>query len=305
MGTSWSARLAVPGGFPLEPLRDAVQAELDRVVEQMSPWEPGSDISRFNRAPAGTWHPLLPDFFAVADCALTAARESDGAYDPTMGTVVDLWGFGPAPPRDAPPTPGAVVEALASTGWRRVTLDRRTRHLRQPGGVRLDLSAIAKGHGVDLAADGIEAAGIPNYLIEVGGELRGAGTKPDGTPWWVALDRPPDAGWPLPDETLIALHGLSVATSGDYRKFFSADGRRYAHTIDPRTGYPLQDSLASVTVVHETCMQADVLATMLLVMGLEAGMAFATGRNIAALFVSRTGHGVHETLTPAMASMLE
>ncbi|MBI1180234.1 MAG: FAD:protein FMN transferase [Alphaproteobacteria bacterium] len=306
MGTTWCVKLAAnPETPPLDRLRESVQAVLDRVVAQMSTWEPASDLCRFNRAPAGTWHPLLPEFFAVLDCALAAARDSGGAYDPTIAPLVDLWGFGPAPGRDTPPPTEAVAEALAATGWRRLALDRPTRHALQPGGIRLDLSAVAKGYGVDLAAGQLEAAGVRDYLVEVGGELRGAGTKPDGSPWWVALERPTEPGRTPPPETRIALHGLSIATSGDYRRCFVSGGRRYAHTIDPRTGHPAAGDLASVTVLHPSCMHADALATALFVLGEDAGGAHARRRAIPAVFVSRVPGGYAERLTPALAAMLE
>lgn len=313
MGTSWSVRVAGPRGLALAPLAQAIQQELDLVVAQMSPWEPGSDISRFNRAPAGSWQALPDAFGEVLACALQVARDSDGAYDPAAGALVDAWGFGPRQRHDepgfVPPDDAAVRAARAVSGWQR--LETGPQGVRQPGGLRLDLSAIAKGHAVDRVVQRLaQQFGLDDVLVEVGGELRGEGVKPDGQPWWVALEPVPrwvDGGWQLdadPPPARIALHGLSVATSGDHRRFFARDGRRYPHTIDPRTGRPIDHGVAVVTVLDASCMRADALSTALTVMGLQAGLPWAAQRGIAALFVTRRSDGgLDEQVTPAFAAL--
>lgn len=297
MGTTWSVRLVaddIPAG-----LFAGITRVLGQVVAQMSTWEPGSDLSRFNAAPAGTWHDLPEDLFTVIEHALLLAEHSGGAFDPTIGPVVDLWGFGPGGGRSVP-APDRITAALARCGWRRLLLDRDRRRALQPGGLYMDLSGIAKGYAVDLVARGVGEAGIAAYLVEIGGELRGHGVKPDGTPWWTALETP--AG--IASETIVALHGLSAATSGDYRKFFIDGETRYAHTIDPRTGRPTAGDLASVTVLHPDCMRADALATVLGVLGVMDGMAWARERGVAARFLSRDGVGFRERTTPAFDAML-
>lgn len=298
MGTGWSARFVRPSAIPPDAPHEAIRQSLDRVVSEMSHWEPGSQLSRFNNAVAGEWRDLPPGFFTVIACALEVAEASGGAYDPTIGALVDLWGFGPVPAAAALPSESAIAAALSQAGWRRLELDRKARRLRQPGGCRLDFSAIAKGYGVDRAAESLKRLGISHFLIEVGGELRGEGVKPDGSPWWVALERPPSG---TGEETRIALHGLSVATSGDYRRFFEADGRHHAHSIDPRTGHPVANGITSVSVIHASCMKADVHATAITVLGPEDGLAYATRHNLAALIVMDDGR---ELLTPALAAML-
>ncbi|API60726.1 thiamine biosynthesis protein ApbE [Tardibacter chloracetimidivorans] len=299
MGTSWSARLVRPAFVPLAAVRDLIQQSLDGVVSEMSHWEPESQLSRFNKAVPGEWRDLPPGFFDVLCCALEVAEASDGAYDPTIGTLVDLWGFGPAPARQDAPSPHEIAAAMRSGGWQRLEIDRKARRARQPGGCRLDFSAIAKGHGVDRAADALKRLGLRHFLIEIGGELRGEGVKPDGSPWWVALERPSNATC---EEILVALHGLSVATSGDYRRYFEADGRRYAHSIDPRTGWPLDNKAASVSVIHQSCMKADVHATAITIAGPDQGMAYAERLGLAALIVLTTGE---ERISPALAAMLD
>ncbi|MDO9489046.1 MAG: FAD:protein FMN transferase, partial [Sphingomonadaceae bacterium] len=240
MGTRWTARLVVADDAVLPQARTAIEAALAGVVAEMSNWERASDISRFNRAPAGSWHELPPGFFAVLDHALALAAATGGAYDPTAGRLVDLWGFGPPPALVLPPPESVIAAARADVGWQRLALDPARRAARQPGGVHLDLSSIAKGYGVDAGAAALHAAGVDNFLIEVGGELRGAGLKPDRTPWWVEIETPPGA---VMTPIVAALHGLAIATSGNYRRFFDSKGKRFGHTLDPRTGRPVDNGL--------------------------------------------------------------
>ena len=260
MGTTWSAALTHPAARA-DAARWAVQSALDGVVAQMSPWEPASDLNRYNAAAAGAWVELPADLLHVVDASLRVAAETDGAFDPTLGALVDLWGFGPLPFRGAPPTPDAITAAVATCGWRR--LQRDGARLLQPGGLRLDLGGVAKGFGVDKAMAALQALGVRNALVEVGGELKGIGAKPDATPWWVALEPPPGSS-PAP-ETMIALSGWTVATSADHRRAFLHDGARYGHTLDPATGGPRRTDALAATVVHESCMLADAFATAALV----------------------------------------
>ena len=306
MGTTWSVKLVAERGLDLAEIRRGIEARLDRVVAQMSTWEPDSDLSRFNRAPAGSWHALPRECVHVLAHALEVAADTGGAYDPTVGPLVDLWGFGPAPSRGTRPPAAAIAGARRRTGWARIALDVHARRGRQPGGVAVDLSSIAKGFAVDEVATHLHRSGVTSYLVEIGGELRGHGVKPDGTPWWVALERPPATGGGAGvGEAIVALHGLSVATSGDYRRSFEDGGRRYSHTIDPRTGCPVDHGLASVTVLHPECMAADALATALSVLGPDAGLAHAHRRGLVALFVVRAGAGgLEERMTPGFAALL-
>jgi thiamine biosynthesis lipoprotein len=306
MGTSWEVRLVAAPGADLVALRDGIEERLGTVVAQMSGWEAGSDLSRFNRAPAGHWQSLPAEFATVLGCALRIAAETGGAYDPTIGPLVDLWGFGPQPaPTEGPPGAAALAEARRRGGWERLRLNPEGRRVLQPGGIGLDLSGIAKGYAVDLVAAFLDAAGIVSFLVEIGGELRGRGIKPDGMPWWVALEAPP-GGAAEEDGFRVALADLAVATSGDYRRYFLHGGRRYGHTLDPHTGWPLPEGIASVTVLHPCCMEADALATALAVLGLRAGMEHAIRRGIAALFHTREagGRALREHLSPAFAALL-
>jgi thiamine biosynthesis lipoprotein len=299
MGTTWSAKVVHDA-----PLPD-LQVELDRVVAQMSHWEPDSDLGRFNRAPAGTWHALPAEFATVIDYALDVSRDTGGAYDPCAGALVNLWGFGPERRFDQAgfyaPSADAVNAVLAAR--HAVQFDEATRRLYQPGGVQLDLSSVAKGFAVDQLARCLRMQGVAHFLVEVGGELRGAGIKPDGQPWWVALEGVPGAQ--AASATVAALHGLSLATSGDYRRFFSYGSGRASHTLDPRTGYPIANDVASVTVLHPSCMAADALSTSLTVLGADAGLAFAEARNLAARFLLRRPGALAELTTSAYRALLQ
>lgn len=305
MGTSWSARIVLMPNAP-DPA-GALQAQLDAVVAQMSHWEPDSDLARFNRAPAGAWLPLPADFMRVLRYALEVALDTGGAFDPCAGALVERWGFGARRRHDeknfVPPDDNAVQALLAAPGWRDVRLDSATASAYQPGGVALDLSSVAKGFAVDQLARCLEARGVHHYVVEVGGELRGAGVKPDGQPWWVALEGVPAAREDMP--TVAALHGLSLATSGDYLRYFERDGKRLPHTIDPRSGYPIANQVASVSVLHASCMAADALSTALSVLGPEQGLAFAERRALAARFLVRRGDGLDEISSSAFRALLQ
>jgi len=315
MGTTWSVKLVVDAG-KLPDLQQAIQAELDLVVAQMSTWEPSSNLSRFNAAAVGSWHALPQEFFHVLQCALQVARESGGAYDPTAGALVNAWGFGPTQgygdARFSAPDETQLASALAVCGWQNLDIEESTRRVRQPGGVYVDLSAIAKGFGVDQVARRLLRLGVNSFLVEVGGELRGEGVKPDGQPWWVALEQPlPDALSPAMqaasegNETAAALYGWSIATSGDYRRYFESNRRRYSHTIDPRNGRPISNGLAAVTVLHRECMAADAWSTALGVLGAEEGCALANRLGLCALFVRREHGRLVETLSAPLAALLE
>jgi len=304
MGTTWSVRLVAPPGLEQAAVRSAIQAELDAVIAVFSPWVHDSEIARFNAAPAGMWA-LSEAMWTVLDASMTLADDTDGAVDPTLGALVDLWGFGPPGPRpDALPLPSdeEIAAAQAVSGWQSLRLHRDARAAMQPGGLKLDFSGIAKGHAVDRVSEALTALGCNSHLVEIGGEMRGVGVKPDAQPWWIGLEPPPGAAIP---RAVAGLVDIAVATSGDWRRAFEVDGTMYPHTLDGRTGRPVTNGVASVTVFHASAMMADAWATALTVSGPDQGLALAEAHGIAAQILRRTSHGMAETMSPAFVSMLD
>jgi thiamine biosynthesis lipoprotein len=290
MGTRWHVRLAAPADFDRPTLQAAIEDRLETILDEMSHWRADSVLGRFNRAPGGTWCTLPADFAQVYEAALDVAERSGGAYDPAVGELVDLWGFGPEP-ADAPPTDAALALARERAGAAHLAYDRATRRLRQPGGVRLDFSGIAKGFGVDTLGAVVREHGCRHALIEIGGELLGLGLRPDGDPWWVELETPSEAIAPL----RVALHQLAVATSGDYVR-----GR---HTIDPRSGRPVAHAM-SVSVVHRSAMLADAWATALSVTPPGPMQALADGEGLAVRAILRTADTPVEWISAALQPLL-
>jgi thiamine biosynthesis lipoprotein len=285
MGTTWRVLYAARHASSLA-VHAAIDARLAELVAALSHWKPESALCRFNRT-AGEWVKLPRDLARVVDAGLHLARVSSGTFDPAIGALVDLWGFGPPGPMPAPDE-AAIEAARAVSGWQRLDWDRGGRRLRQPGGLQLDLSGIAKGYAADELADLLACIGIGHCLVEVGGEVIGRGIRPDGEPWWVDLEVPP--GRPLPP-LRIALHGLGVATSGDYV--------RGAHSIDPRTGHAPDNEVVSVSVVARSAMAADALATAIAIAWPDLSTLDALAP--AARIVTATG----EILTPALRAMID
>ena len=311
MGTTWSVKAACAPRADLHALHGVVQSALDTVVAQMSHWRDDSDITRYNRSASGSVHALPAEFHTVLRCALEIAEASDGAYDPTLGALIDAWGFGPAQRPRRVPDAAMVDNVRAASGWRRLVLEHAPPRLSQPGGIVLDLSAIAKGYGADLVAARLRAHGIASALVEVGGELYGYGRKPDREPWRVLVEAAAedgDAATAADSEDrarvhVVALEGLAVATSGDRWHAFEQDDERHSHTFDPRTGRPVRHAPAGVTVIADSAMRADAWATALTVMGAGAGHAFATQHGIAARFLLHGDDGLRERITPRFVEL--
>ena len=302
MGTTWRIELFAAVALSTGELRDSVNGELDRLVGQMSHWRVDSDVMRFNQSPPG-WVNLPSDLLDVLESALRVAEETDGAFDATVKPLVDLWGFGPNGTAGTLPQTVDVAAAKARRGCSQVIVDGPRGKAFQPGGVSFDLSSIAKGFAVDRITASLDLPDVSSCLVEIGVELRGRGVKPDGQPWWVALEIPPDAV-AFPD-TVVALCNLSIASSGDYRRYFESGGRRYTHTIDPKTGYPVQHGLASVTVLHEHCMLADAYSTAFAVLGPDEGTACANKLGVAVQFVLRHSEGCDVRCSRAFQEMLD
>lgn len=302
MGTTYNVSIADERADG-DAVADAVAAELAEVNGRMSTWLDDSELSRFNRSASTDWQPVSKSLCELVERALDLSAETGGAFDVTVLPLVDLWGFGAHGGVASLPAPADVAAVRARTGYAKLAADCAAPALRKAhADLEVDLSAIAKGYGVDRVADRLEALGVDNYLVEVGGELRVRGTKADGTPWRIGLERP-EAGLSTV-QTGLELGDTGVATSGDYRNYYEVDGERYSHTIDPTTGAPVRHTTASVTVLAPLTVEADALATALLVMGAEEGLSFAEARGIAALFLDRRGSEIHARPTPAFTEIV-
>ena len=292
MGTTWAAKLVVPPGATtlVAAARDSIVARLDRVNESMSTWDPASEISRFNRTVSVEPFPVSVEFVDVVRRAGTVSRATSGAFDVTVAPLVTLWGFGADGTAGQPPDPGALPAVMAHVGYEKLQISDDGRALRKTDpGVSIDLSAIAKGYGVDRSAEALASMGLAAFAVEVGGEVRARGRKPDNSPWLVGIEAPdPTARTVLRS---IPLLDASIATSGDYRNFYESGGTRYAHIVDPRTGSPVPWQGFSVTVIHASATLADAWATGMSVLGPAEGIALADREGLAVLFVLPDGEG--------------
>jgi thiamine biosynthesis lipoprotein len=301
MGTYYQVTARCP-----EDVAGPIEDTLRQVNAEMSTYLPDSTLSRFNSAPPGDWFAVPASLAEVVAAAEDLAKRSGGAFDVTVGPLVNLWGFGAeaaATPAATPPTDAAVAATLERIGHRFLSVRRQPPALRKSVGLYVDLSAIAKGHGVDRVVARLEQAGCDAMLVDIGGEVRGRGASPAGRPWRIGIEVP-DPGQIGAVQRVIQVEGAAVATSGDYRNFRETEGRRVSHTIDPRTGYPVDHGLASVTVVHASAMWADGYATLLNVLGPEAGLAFARQHELAALLIVRREDGFEERYTDAFEALL-
>lgn len=298
MGTTYSVKLVdAPRAVANEALEREIWDALETVNRQMSTYRTESELSRFNAAEAGTWVSTSSDTRSVIDAALRVSRLTSGAFDPTVGPVVDLWGFGAGGSEERMPSDEDIAAAQKIVGFSKVeTKGDEPAVAKQAEGLRLDLSGIAKGYGVDKVAELLDEKGVENYLVEVGGELRSRGTGPTGKPWRIGIERP--SGVPGDLQKVVDVKDAALATSGNYRIFFERNGQRYSHIINPQTGKPVEHDLASATVIAATTMEADALSTSLLVLGPEAGMELAVAQNIAALFVVGNGESFSERPSP-------
>ena len=290
MGTRWSVSVDADASVDLQALRQDLAAAVEQVDAQMSPWKPDSDLVRLNRAPVGEWVDLPAEILEVLDCALDVQSLSAGAFDPCVGALVDAWGFGAV--RDAPDAQAirAARQSVPLAASGRLELDRPAGRARKHASLQLDLCGIAKGYAVDRMAKVLQQHGVRHALAALDGELRAVGAQASGTPWAVALERPETGRRAV--HGVIELEDLAVATSGDYRHYLDVGDARIAHTMDARRCAPVNNAVASVTVLARTCMLADAWATALLVAGPNEGLAMAQRMRMDVLFLLRRAEGL-------------
>jgi FAD:protein FMN transferase len=292
MGTTWTVRVAgvtVAEQVRLQPLLEKRLVELNR---HLSHYDPESEVGVFNRQNNTAWFNISTDLATVIEQALRVSAASDGAFDITVAPAVDAWGFGPAAATGQAPDATSLQFARDHRGYRKLELRDDQRAIRKLDPlIRLDLSAIAKGYAVDQLAYLLESLGMNDYMVEIGGEVRTAGVRPDGKGWRIGIESPDNA---LPIEYVVAPGNAAIATSGNYRNYYILDGKKIAHTIDPDTAMPVSNGLESVSVIAPDAMQADAYATTIMVLGPEAGLAFAQRLGIAAMLM------VSDPATPAI-----
>jgi thiamine biosynthesis lipoprotein len=292
MGTRWTLKLNAPelGAGGSRGVGSAVQATLDRVDALMTTWDPESEVSRLNRHAETVPFPVSPETARVLDVARQVSVLTGGAFDVTVRPIVSAWGFGATDRTPHPPTRAELDALRGRVGYQLLRLDLEARSVSKVHpDVECDLSAIAKGFGVDEVARVLGERGHGDFLIEVGGELRASGLRPDGRSWRVAIERPDVTGRAI--HRVVGLSDRSLATSGDYRNYYERDGRRFSHLIDPRTAAPVAHGLASVSVIHPSATWADALATALSVLGPEEGGALAEREGLAVHFIVREKDG--------------
>ena len=285
MGTSYDLKL-VPGLGQTVPadLKVRIEGLLVGINKMMSTYDPDSELSRFNRNPSVDWIAVPPELQQIVAESLQISELSGGAFDITVGPLVNLWGFGPEPRRDQAPSEAAIAQARERVGyWLLHTRNEPPALKKDRPDIYADLSAIAKGHGVDQLAALASAAGFNDYLVSIGGEVRAKGRNGKGQPWTIAIEQPAPGQRAV--ERLVRLGDHSISTSGDYRNFFEQDGRRYSHIINPRTGRPVPQTVASVTVISDQSAWADATATALMAAGPEFGFRLATEHHLAAFFI--------------------
>ncbi|SER53821.1 thiamine biosynthesis lipoprotein [Vreelandella subterranea] len=278
-----------------------IKQELESVDQSMSTYRDDAELMAFNRSPLGEWQPLSDGLIDVLATSLSIAESSDGAFDVTIGDLVNLWSFGPEARPEEVPSDQELRERLAQVGFDAIELDTQALEARRLRDVFVDLSAIAKGHATDRVAAYLDQQGVENYLVNLGGDLitRGVRDLDEQTAWRVGIEVPENGQQRA--QHVLPLDSISVATSGDYRHYFEVDGQRYSHTIDPRTGQPITHDLASVSVFHPSNAWADGWATALMVAGNEDGMAMALDQNLNVLMLIRDGNQWRSVASPAFA----
>ncbi|HSH27084.1 MAG TPA: FAD:protein FMN transferase [Wenzhouxiangella sp.] len=305
MGTIYTVRYR-PAGAATAPaaVRREIETLLERIDAEFSTWREDSQLSQFNRAPAGQWVPVSAGVVNLVKQAIALGEKTGGAVDMTIEPVLELWGFAAGERERAVPDPAALAAALELVDDGLIEWRERPPALRKKkDGLRASLDFLVAGLAADQAAARLEAMGIEDFLVDMGGELRMAGNSPQDQPWRVAIERP--ATGPRRIERVLTVTDIGLSTSGDYRNYFVHEGRRYAHLFDARSGWPVEHEVASVTVVAPRAVDADGYATALLVLGPSAGPALAERLDLAALFILRDeGGGWRELATGAFERQL-
>lgn len=329
MGTTYSISYAAT--LFSDPVK-AVQADVERALEaindKMSTYRPDSELMQFNHAPVGKPFKASDELVNLVHRSLYFSRISDGAYDVTVGPLVNLWGFGPSekdsqqPEKAMPagqdgaardgtvdpvlwmlanyptevPSDESISAALDRVGYKFLTVDTDHDTMTRHKDLFVDLSSIAKGYGVDVVGQTLKRRGINNYMVEIGGEVLVHGSKPDGDAWRLGIRGPAMTAGGMP-RLVVTIGNRALATSGDYLNYFEINGQKFSHMINPRTGRPEVSRLAEVAVIADSAATGDALATMFMVLGDKKGLELANREGIAAYFTYHSKDGGFESVS--------
>lgn len=296
MGTSYSVKW-VSKDADTAPVHAAIEQQLKDINQSMSTYIDSSELSQLNHSDSIEWRPVSSALFDVLSLSSSISRKTSGAFDVTVGPLVNLWGFGPDGRILHAPADDQIEQVRQRIGFAQFELNATQQQVRKRvPQLYIDLSAVAKGYAVDSVASLLESRGITRYLVEIGGELRASGLKPGAKQWRIAIETPDSTTRAV--QQIINVDNISIATSGDYRNYFEENGLRFSHTIDPATGRPINHTLASVTVLASSCAEADALATAFMVMGEDRAYAYAMKNSVHAFFISKADNGFVERMTP-------
>ncbi len=288
MGTSYSVRWVAKDDRQVAGIKQAAEERLALINQQMSTYIPDSEVSRFNALRTGEMS-VSAELASLVQRSQAISEQTNGAFDITVGPLVNLWGFGSEGKAVSAPTSDKIASLRNRVGYQKLIVNQNPPLLIKATSLQIDLSAIAKGYAVDQLASLLVAKEINNYLVEIGGELKLSGNKPNGESWRIAIEAPLTSERAA--QQVLPISNIAMATSGDYRNYFEENGVRYSHTINPLTGSPIKHALVSVTVLHPSCADADALATALMVMGDKKGLEFAKRHDLAAYFLIKAQEG--------------
>lgn len=305
MGTSYHVKISTDS---TEEMTASLKGDVDKLLlevnQAFSTYISDSEVSLLNKSFDTAPQVKSSAFINVTKEALSISEITQGAYDITIGPIVNLWGFGPDFTKENKPSDEKIQKALATVGYKNIQVDTENKTVRKTNpAIYIDFSSIAKGYGVDAVAELMESKGYQNYMVEIGGEMRVSGVNSEGGKWRIAVEKPDPAGRAI--HRIINVSNTAIATSGDYRNFFEEDGVRFSHTLNPKTGLPVQHTLSAVTVLSENSMTADAWATAFMVLGAKTGYDLAMNNELAVLFLTSENGVIKEKMTPYFQRITE
>ncbi|WP_196138794.1 FAD:protein FMN transferase [Aliikangiella sp. G2MR2-5] len=300
MGTTYNVKAEDRGDA--EALQKRIDERLKEINQLMSTYIDDSELSLFNHNQSLDCLPLSKDTLTVIQAAVDISESTQGKFDVTLAPLIELWGFDKKETNNAIPSQQEITALLAKIGFSKIAIENGCIK-KGDEQLSINLSAIAKGYGVDEIARIVAESGHKNFLVEIGGEIVVKGVNPKGKAWTVAIESASTADRSI--QRLLSLKDISVATSGDYRNYFEKDGKRYSHTIDPTTGYPIEHNLASVTVLHKQNMMADAIATAMMVMGPKASLEYAEKHQLPVFILVKNGEQFEEKYSSAFEPYLK